>query len=242
MSRLGSRVNSFITSRPFVQRGRGPFAFQGNSSTRAYEYPWTYSRLSRKEHSRILEIGGGLSGLQFVLSREGHEVHNTDPFVDFGQGGYNVDAVREHSKINRLFGANVVLHPSTLREAHLEPPFDEAYCVSTIEHMDTADIETTLNEVSALLIPGGQFVLTIDLFLNVRPFTTRETNRWGQNVSVAWIEETLGFDLMTGDRRELYGYDAFSADWVLSHLEDYAVNPESAQLAQLVTFQAPASS
>ena len=39
---------------------------------------------------RMLEIGGALSGLQ-SSSLAGCEVHNVDPFLDYGMGEYDVD-------------------------------------------------------------------------------------------------------------------------------------------------------
>src|SRR4051812_24925362 len=60
-------------------RWRGPFAWQENNSTRAFEFPWAYEQItSRNGPLRVLEIGGGVSGLQFVLAREGHRVTNID--------------------------------------------------------------------------------------------------------------------------------------------------------------------
>ena len=66
--------------------------------------------------SRVLEIGGALSGLQFVLAKDGHEVHNVDPFLDYGKA-YDLDPIAEHASLNRIFGTDVVLHRATLPEA-----------------------------------------------------------------------------------------------------------------------------
>jgi len=35
-----------------------------------------------------------------------------------------------------------------------------------------------------VLKPGGRLVLTIDLFLNLKPFTSRTSNQFGVNVSI----------------------------------------------------------
>jgi hypothetical protein len=82
-------------------------------------------------------------------------------------------------------------------------------------------------------------VLTIDLFLNLAPFCSRTTNVWGTNASVAWIDEILGYTMVTGDRAELYGYQEFSTDRILSRLEEFAIGTGYPQLAQLVCFRAP---
>jgi 2-polyprenyl-3-methyl-5-hydroxy-6-metoxy-1,4-benzoquinol methylase len=227
-----------LGSRRF-RRIRGPFAFQGNTSTRTYEYPWAYYQLADLGASRVLEIGGALSGLQFVLAKHGHEVHNVDPFFDYGRGDYDFDPVAEHAALNRTFGTNVVLHPSTLPEADLVGGFSAAVCISTLEHLPPASIQATLAAVKSLLHPGGLVVLTIDLFLNLTPFCSRTTNVWGTNTSVAWIEELLGYTMVSGDRAELYGYREFSTDCILSRLEEFAIGAGYPQLAQLVSFRAP---
>jgi SAM-dependent methyltransferase len=221
-----------------VGRTRGPFAFQGNTSTRAVEYPWTYFQLAGRAPGRILEIGGAYSGLQFVLSKEGNEVHNVDPFFDYGDTSYAADPVAEHAHLNKMFGTDVVLHRATLPEAGLEGPFDAVCCVSTIEHLTDADREATLTEARRLLAPGGLLVLTVDLFLNVAPFSSRVENQYGTNASIARIEEIVQCELVEGDRRELCGYPEFSTDHVLGHLEEYAINIGYPQLAQLATFRA----
>ena len=111
--------------------------------------------------------------------------------------------------------------------------------VSTIEHLSPSEIEATITAVKQLLAPGGLLVLTVDLFLNLMPFCHRMTNAWGRNTSVAWIEELLGYSMVAGDRHELYGYEEFSTDVILSRLEEFAANVDFPQLAQLVTFRAP---
>lgn len=227
-----------LDNRALVRRARGPFAFQGNTGTRAYEYPWAYYQLADIGPSRILEIGGALSGLQFVLAKHGHEVHNVDPFIDYGAGDYSIDPVAEHASLNRAFGTNVVLHHSTLPETELAGNFSAIFCISTLEHLPSEDIEATLSAVKKLLAPGGLVVLTIDLFLDLAPFCSRTSNRWGINVSVAWIEELLGYPIVAGERAELYGYQEFSTDRILSRLEEFAINEGYPQMAQLVTFRA----
>lgn len=226
--------------RRWTRRVRGPFGFQGNTRTRSYEYPWAYHQLtSTKGASRILEIGGALSGLQFVLAKNGHEVHNVDPFYDYGKGDYSIDPVAEHAALNRTFGTDVMLHPTTLPDADLKGNFSAAVCISTLEHLPAESIKTTLLAMKSLLQPGGLVVLTVDLFLNLEPFCSRTTNVWGTNVSVAWIEEILDCTMVTGDRSELYGYADFSTDRILSRLDEFAIGAGYPQLAQLVSFRAP---
>jgi hypothetical protein len=223
----------------WARRLRGPFAFQGNTSTRQYEYPWAYHQLAGLRPSRILEIGGALSGLQFVLARNGHEVHNVDPFLDYGKGKYDIDPTAHHAALNKTFGTNVTLHRSTLPEAKLDGDFSAAVCISTLEHLPEKSIQSTLTALKSLLRPGGLMVLTIDLFLNLAPFCSRTTNIWGTNVPVAWIQDLLSYPIAVGDKTELYGYTEFSIDRIVSRLDEFAIGSGYPQLAQLVTFQAP---
>ena len=214
----------------------GPFAYQSNSSTRTYEYPWAYYTLRPRPGERILEIGGALSGLQFALARAGSEVHNVDPFVDYGSGDYRRDPEKVHGRLNKAFGTDVRLYRATLPEAGVVGTFDAIFSVSTLEHVPRDDLVETLTVARRLLKPGGRIVLTVDLFLNLDPFCGRQTNRWGTNVPPAWIGEVLGMTLTKGRRSELLGFEAFSAASILEHLEDYAISVSYPQMAQLMSF------
>ncbi len=212
LDRLPERVRTPILRNPRLNRTRGPFAFQPNTSTRGYEYPWAFHQVHELGPSRVLEIGGALSGLQFVLAKSGHEVHNVDPFLDYGTGQYETDPIVEHAALNRSFGTHVVLHRSTLPEANLTGQFSAVLCISTIEHLSEEDIASTLARAKEVLAPGGLLVLTVDLFLNLEPFSDRKTNQWGNNTSIAWLEELVGFEMVVGIRSELYGYPEILGD------------------------------
>ncbi len=81
-------------------------------------------------------------------------------------------------------------------------------------------------------------VLTVDLFLDVAPFTDELTNRWGSNVSIAWLQKILGdAELVAGIPDELYGFEQFSTRGVLARLDEFAMSSEYPQLAQLVAFR-----
>ena len=242
VERLPLRFRSSVLQSAKLNRVRGPFAFQPNTSTRAYEYPWAFHQVKGLGPSRILEVGGALSGLQFVLAKSGHEVHNVDPFFDYGTGKtgqYEVDPATEHAALNRSFGTHVILHRATLPEADLVGKFSAVLCISTIEHLSEQDIASTLNTAKEILAPGGLLVLTVDLFLNLVPFCNRKNNQWGSNASIAWIEHLVGYEMVVGDRSELYGYPEFSAARILSRLEEFAVSTQYPQMAQLISFRAP---
>jgi SAM-dependent methyltransferase len=239
VERLPGRFRRPVLRSAQANRVRGPFAFQPNTSTRAYEYPWAFHQVKGLGPSRILEVGGALSGLQFVLAKSGYEVHNVDPFFDYGSGQYEVDPIAEHAALNRSFGTDVNLHRATLPEANLTGQFSAVLCISTIEHLAERDIVSTLNAAKKILAPGGLLVLTVDLFLNLEPFCDRKANQWGSNASIAWIEELVGYEMVVGDYSELYGYPEFSAARILSRLEEFAISSQYPQMAQLITFRAP---
>ena len=217
----------------------GPFVFQHNSSTRAYEYPWAYHQLPVTAGARILEIGGALSGLQFVLAGQGAHVTNVDPFVDYGgTKGAPRDPVAVHRRICELERVEVELVRATIDQADLRAAsYDAACCVSTIEHLSQDDIATVLDEVVAALKPGAPFVLTLDLFLNLTPFSDRTTNEWGTNVSVRHLVERSGLELDLGDPAELYGYEAFDHRAIQARLEEFAIGEGYPHLAQLVVLR-----
>ncbi len=232
LERTGSPGRAAL-ARPALRRWRGPFAFQWNTRTRAFEYPWVRDQLARAGARRVLEVGGALSGLQFALAAEGAHVVNVDPFLDYGSGAYEVDPEAEHAALNRAFGTSVELRRATLPDARPDGPFDAAVCVSTLEHLSPADVEATLAVVRDVVVPGGVVVLTVDLFLDLAPFTDRHENRWGRNVSIAWLEGLLGGALVAGERAELYGYPEFDPQRVLAELGSLAMGAEYPQLAQL---------
>lgn len=214
----------------------GPFGFQLNSPTRTYEYPWAFDFLKPRPGLRILEIGGGLSGFQFALAGSGCEVHNIDPFVGDWYGSAPPEAM--HAQMNSAFGTNVHLHHCRLEDSDLVGPFDALCCISTLEHLSDEEIAGALSTARSLLSPSAQVVLTVDLFINAHPFTSRPAATAGRNVSVAWLHELLGGTRTFGDPTELFGFPEFGTDHVLSNLEDYLLCPEFAQLAQLVAFSA----
>ena len=50
----------------------GPFGFQpDNNATRAFEYPWAFFAVPVNKSHTVIDLGGSLGGLQFVLSRTG---------------------------------------------------------------------------------------------------------------------------------------------------------------------------
>ncbi len=209
-----------------VDRRAGPFSFQPNNSTRTWEYPWAWHAVPLTPGMRVVDLGGGLSGLQFVLALSGATVLNIDPFVDYGSVGEYaaVDPPQVLGRLNRLFGTAVELRRGVIHEAGLDAAsVDIVYCISTIEHLSETDVSAAMAEIRRVLRPGGHWVLTVDLFLDLKPFTTRLSNRWGTNVDIRSLVEASGFDLVSGSPGELLGFGDFDADTVQSNLSEYLV-------------------
>lgn len=208
-----------------------PFAHQTNSATRAFEYPWVAKQLPAPPSS-LLEIGGGLSGLQFVLGRVGHRVINVDPGQSELRSGWKYSDGR-YDRLARSIGSSVVLQPSKIDAAQFSSEqFDAAYCISVLEHLPSCDVATIFKEVWRVLKPGGKFILTVDLFLNLIPFSQRSKNEYGVNLNVAECIAMAPFKMISGRPSELYGFERFDAQQVLARLEEYLIDPDYPVLTQ----------
>lgn len=219
---------------PEYVRQVGLFGFQPNNSTREVEYPWAFFAGDLHPGLTAVEIGGALSGFQFLLARHRLKVTNVDPFVDYGaDGSYPADAETIHAQLNRQFRTRVVLKRSTLLEAALpQESVDRAFCISTLEHLQPDEMTRTVSEVYRILRRGGSFIVTTDLFLNLCPFTRRDRCRWGQNVSIKKLIDESKMTLAYGDPSELFGFDEFDPDRILSNLECYFIGAEYPTLVQ----------
>ena len=212
-------------------RRRGPFAFQSNNSTRAFEYPWAYSRIAPYRGMRVVDVGGSNAGLQFVLASEGVEVTNVDPGEESEGLGWPVDDTSVE-RLNRVFGTDVKLINSTLQDAGLPADhFDVVYSISTIEHIPAMEISPLMSEIRRILRPGGRAVMTVDLFFDIEPFSRRTSNRWGTNIDVAELVRASGMELVEGDPADLLGFPEFDPPAVLGRLENLLVGsyPAGAQ-------------
>jgi SAM-dependent methyltransferase len=216
----------------------GPFAYQPNNSTRQFEYPWAYDKVAQHSAAnegrrlRVVDVGGSLGGLQWALAREGHQVVTVDPGLDARGVGWEVNAAT-HRAISRALRAPVHLMPTTLSAAGLAPgSVDVLLSVSTLEHLASADLAEFSAHAQRLLRPNGIAVLTIDLFLDVRPFAPPDHNRYGTNVDVCALLAGAGLTLYEGQRSELLGYPEFSAPNVLAHLSEYMVGVNYPGLSQ----------
>jgi SAM-dependent methyltransferase len=235
-----SRAARFVSSRVPGLASRfpqlaGPFAFQGNNETRIYEFPWAFFAAPVEHGMHAVEIGGSLSGFQFVLAKSGARVTNVDPGESASGVGWPCTPANIR-RLNRAFGTDVQLKNCTLEEAHLaDASVDRVFSISTIEHIPEEELPGLADDISRILKPGGRVVLTIDLFLDLAPFTSRTENRFGWNIDVKAFVDRLGMEMVVGDERELNGYPSFDPDYVLSELSEilYGSYPACAQLVVL---------
>ena len=234
----GRLIRGFISRERRATRWAAPlvgcFAYQGNNTTRAFEYPWAFEALSLAPGMRVLEIGGGLSGFQFVIDQSGCEIVNVDPGEEFHTSGWPL-TVETVSRLNRLFDTRVELKRCLLDEAGLPAEsFDRVVSISVFEHVPEPALETIFREVRRVLRPGGTLVLTIDLFLNVQPFASAFSNEYGHNVSVKWLVEASGLELIHGRQEELCGYPDFRPEDIDKRRAEFLIGKYPAMVQTLV--------
>jgi SAM-dependent methyltransferase len=224
----------------------GPFAFQVCNHTRVFEYPWAYFAAELKPGMQTLDVGGGLGGLQYALAQEGVDVTNVDPEAKVTErtwSGFPSAAVPltldNHEQLNKVFGTAVRLVPEKVQESGLEPgTFDRAFCLSVIEHVSQDEARDMVAAVRNLLKPGGLLLLTIDLFLDVKPFGVLDTNVWGTNIDVHALVRESGMEMVEGDPTELHGFPEFDFDKVVARMPEYFMGYFSA-LSQALVLRKP---
>lgn len=228
-----SRFNSLLGSGALAARWRGPFAWQPNNDTRSFEYPWIHEQISARGQSlRILEIGGGLSGLQFVLAREGHHVVNVDPGLEAKGKGWALDG-NFHGRLARTYGAPITLVPTTIDRADLPPnSFDVILSVSALEHFAAGDLDAFADAVPRLLQPSGVVILTVDLFVDLVPFSKRLSNTFGTNIDLQRLLRRAGLKVIQGNTAELHGFPDFDARMILGRLPEYLLGTGHPSLTQ----------
>lgn len=222
----------------WLLRATGPFFIQKNNTTRTFEYPWAFAAAQLQPGMKVLEIGGSLAGFQFTLARHGCRVVNVDPGMEAAGIGWPCDQ-NSIARLNKTFGTDIELRNTTIERAELRAgEFDRAFSISVIEHLPPADAANVMAHAFRCLKPGGLFIITLDLFLNLHPFTTRRSNEYGVNQSAAELISSQPWRLVVGKRDELLGFPEFDADKILSRLENYLVGSYPA-LAQCLVLQKP---
>lgn len=238
----GAPFGSTNTGREGIQSGdefdrRGIFGFQVNNDTRRFEYPWAYFAADIRPGMKILEVGGGMSGFQFVLAKAGARVVNVDPGMDDIGGHVTADFI---ARANTKMSTNVNLIKNTIGDVNLRPnTFDLAYSISVVEHIPSSEIDKSLRKVGELLAPDGRLVMTVDLFLDLHPFSKKLENRFGTNMSIRRLVDASGLQLVQGNREELYGFDEFDTQRVMERLPELLIGSGYPTLVQCVVLRKP---
>jgi len=228
-----------LRSLPGAAQLIGPFGFQPNSDTRRLEYPWAFEALELAPGMRVVEVGGSNSGFQFVLDQAGCSVVNVDPGEAARGVGWPVTP-EFTARLNQRFGSRVELRNCFIEDAKLDDAsFDRALSISAIEHIPRSEIPGILDHVRRALKPGGLFVVTVDLFLDLEPFTSATENRWGTNVPIRWLVEQSGLELVVGKREELLGYDEFDAARIDAMREQFYVGAAWPVMVQAFVLRKP---
>ena len=186
----------------------GMVAFERNNSNRVFEYPWAFFATSLDSAMNVLEIGGGFSGLQFVLAKHVSEVTNIDPMIN---GHTRLRNQTLFNKLNSAFQTNVKLLQPKIQKVELKSNyFDRVFCISVLEHLNDQDRSAIMKYTHQMLRPGGFFILSIDLFLDLVPFSNKRKNQYGTNASVYELFKQQNFRLASGKPAELYGFPNFN--------------------------------
>jgi SAM-dependent methyltransferase len=234
-----SRWQKIFLSPEKLERQRGPFAIQPNNSTRSFEYPWAFEAGRLHPGMKVLEIGGGLSGFQFALAQFGCSVVNVDPGMEARGIGWPCDT-KTMAVLNQRFETNVELRNTTVEKADLpDNEFDRAYSISVLEHLPSDEIPVVMAHVFRSLKPHGLFILTVDLFINIHPFSSRQDNQYGVNRNIYKLIRTQPWILDSGEPEELFGFPEFDKDKVLNRLEKFLLGHHYPALAQCLVLKKP---
>jgi hypothetical protein len=210
----------------------GMFGFQHNSFTRIFEYPWAFHTAQLSPGLKVMDVGAGVSGFQFVLARSGCEVISIDPMPDGDErwstalnGHRHWFTAADHRKLNELFGTDVTLVRDAVQDYRPEGRrFDRVFCLSVVEHVSAAEANLMLRRIAELLTPGGTCLLTVDLFLDLEPFGVLRENFWGRNVDLRAALDGVELEMVHGDRRELFGFPEFDPDRIVAMLPELRVS------------------
>jgi 2-polyprenyl-3-methyl-5-hydroxy-6-metoxy-1,4-benzoquinol methylase len=217
----------------------GVFSHQPNSDTRIFEYPWAFFATDLQKGMKVLDIGGGYSGFSFVLAKLGLDVTVVDPFLSYDGRNHYCENPREvFDVLNRIYKTNVnLIHDKLDRVELKQGKFDRIFCISVFEHLSETDQASLLSRMPGLLKRDGYFIATIDLFLNLHPFTKRLKNEYGMNISIKQLVDQCGLALATGDPKELFGFQDFDAHEILSNLEKYYIGHAYPVLIQSIVLK-----
>lgn len=213
----------------------GMFAFERNNTNRIYEYPWAFYAAKLSPSQQVLEIGGGFSGFQFVLAKHVRKVINIDPLDKNHSHLYYQQVFK---KLNQAFNTDVTLKITKINKIKIKQDyFDRVFCLSVLEHLNRQDCLNIFKYARYCLKPKGLFIISIDLFLDLSPFSQKIRNIYGSNVDIHELVKTSGFKLIYGNTKELMGYPDFSPQAIMANLDKYLISSTYPLLSQTLILQ-----
>jgi SAM-dependent methyltransferase len=227
---------------PLIARyAAGMFAFQSNSASREFEYPWAWHEADVRPGMTCVDVGAGHSGFPFVLSTAGADVTLVDPFLQYSADrSYQKSPALVVARMNRAFRTRVRVVHGTMEHAQLaDTSVDRIFCISALEHMPDEAIATIATEAERVLKPGARLILTVDLFLDIAPFAAPEHNQFGRNIDIRRFVEATRLNLVVGRPAELHGYPEFRADRIRAQQQDYMVSASYPLLTQCLVLAKP---
>lgn len=230
----GENITSIKNNDEYIQKD-GIFSLQENNTIRTFEYPWAFYATPIVPGLQILDIGGGLGGFQFALNKSGCHVTNIDPGREETAGW--ICNHKYINKLNSLFETDVKLKNTTIAQTDIHHnSIDRIFAISVIEHLSEDELQDVILCSYKFLRPGGYFIITVDLFLNIFPFKHKMKCKYGYNADLKKISETAPFKMVHGDRSELYGYPEFSPLSIITNMDNYLVG-EYPAMAQCFVLQ-----
>lgn len=131
--------------------------------SRQWEYPYCISHLGEwKQRNRndkqphVVDLGCGLSFLPQYLSHQGWLVSCCDNDV-------RLESVLRRGAPDQIRQFSV-MDLSSL--GYKDDAFDAVVCLSVLEHLQVGDRGAVLSEMSRILRPGGQLILTFDMAMS----------------------------------------------------------------------------
>jgi len=176
--RSNTRVESFDPDRnetTFLWEDQLKSYTVAGLTTNGYpNYKWEHDFVIRRTpppRRIILDAGGGVGVLQVLLSKMGHQVLNVDRHPRIG---HNVNA------INAKFGIGIQPYNTPLNSIPLpDCSVDAVVSVSSLEHNMPNVFLQCMTELTRVLRPGGNMLLTI-------PVATEDVETWDPRVHALW--------------------------------------------------------
>jgi 2-polyprenyl-3-methyl-5-hydroxy-6-metoxy-1,4-benzoquinol methylase len=142
---------------------RKTIGFFPRTVSRTHEYPWFVKHMLGCAGKRVLDVGAGVCCLPFYLAERGARVTTVDNHAIQRNGQppetWNEWGYFDYSAIDpRIKSVN-----ADMRSFDDGDKYDIVYSVSVIEHMPASVRRAVIAQISRLLRPGGQLLLSLDL-------------------------------------------------------------------------------